>query len=568
MLALDLVDVFMEADTKQCEYEKHAQERTALTEAILNSDAAKKLIVAGPGTGKSFLFQQICKRKVKKGESKIIALSFINELVDDLSRDLHQLAEVKTLHSFALSRIPGDKNVFLELGSVIKRDYDIAFGDDVDYNSIFCNLIDAEEELKFYSNRRKYYNFFSPNCSVYTLIKIFEHDERKVPEYSQILIDEFQDFNKLESRLLSFLTKRSPVVIVGDDDQSLYDFKYAEPADIRNKQSSGEFETFGLPYCDRCTNVIINAYEKLIEVAQSKGYLRERVTKEYLYFPSEQKDSCSEAHPRIAVKRNVFQSVIAYNIEAEIETLFDPRASHLPTVLIICPYRIQIELVEKGLRARGFKNIDASQKYEHDIIMEGFNLLLKNNSCNLAWRVLFEAECNRIGASERFEQVMKESVNSDTPFMNLLTVDERKTIKSVNAALRKIKDGKVVDDATMAEVFAVLGYNPVEIAQSKIRDELAQKSAKKNIYKNTPIKIVTVLGSKGLTRDYAFLVNFDDRFLLDRNADSSMKITDDSICRFLVALTRARERVCIYTSKNVYPTYVEWIADGFIDDCT
>ena len=568
MLALDVVDVFMEADATQCEYEKHAQERTALTGAILNSDAAKKLIVAGPGTGKSFLFQQICKRKVKKGESKIIALSFINELVDDLSRDLHQLAEVKTLHSFALSRIPGDKNVFLELGSVIKRDYDIAFGDDVDYNSIFCNLIDAEEELKFYSNRRKYYNFFSPNCSVYTLIKIFEHDERKVPEYSQILIDEFQDFNKLESRLLSFLTKRSPVVIVGDDDQSLYDFKYAEPADIRNKHSSGEFETFGLPYCDRCTNVIINAYEKLIEVAQAKGYLRKRMTKEYLYFPSEQKDSCSEAHPRIAVKRNIFQNVIAYNIEAEIETLFDPRASHLPTVLIICPYRIQIELVEKGLRARGFKNIDASQKYEHDIIMEGFNLLLKNNSCNLAWRVLFEAECNRIGASERFEQVMKESVNSDTPFMNLLTVDERKTIKSVNAALRKIKDGKVVDDATMAEVFAVLGYNPVEIAQSKIRDELAQKSAKKNIYKNTPIKIVTVLGSKGLTRDYAFLVNFDDRFLLDRNDDSSMKITDDSICRFLVALTRARERVCIYTSKNVYPTYVEWIADGFIDDCT
>jgi len=568
MLALDVVDVFMEADATQCEYEKHAQERTALTGAILNSDAAKKLIVAGPGTGKSFLFQQICKRKVKKGESKIIALSFINELVDDLSRDLHQLAEVKTLHSFALSRIPGDKNVFLELGSVIKRDYDIAFGDDVDYNSIFCNLIDAEEELKFYSNRRKYYNFFSPNCSVYTLIKIFEHDERKVPEYSQILIDEFQDFNKLESRLLSFLTKRSPVVIVGDDDQSLYDFKYAEPADIRNKHSSGEFETFGLPYCDRCTNVIINAYEKLIEVAQAKGYLRKRMTKEYLYFPSEQKDSCSEAHPRIAVKRNIFQNVIAYNIEAEIETLFDPRASHLPTVLIICPYRIQIELVEKGLRARGFKNIDASQKYEHDIIMEGFNLLLKNNSCNLAWRVLFEAECNRIGASERFEQVMKESVNSDTPFMNLLTVDERKTIKSVNAALRKIKDGKVVDDATMAEVFAVLGYNPVEIAQSKIRDELAQKSAKKNIFKNTPIKIVTVLGSKGLTRDYAFLVNFDDRFLLDRNDDSSMKITDDSICRFLVALTRARERVCIYTSKNVYPTYVEWIADGFIDDCT
>lgn len=558
----------MEADAAQSEYEKHAQERTALTEAILNSDASKKLILAGPGTGKSFLFQQICKENVGEGEAKILALSFINELVDDLSRDLHQLAEVKTLHSFALGRIPGDKNVFLELGSVIERDYAIAFGVDVDFNSIFCNLLDAEEELKFYSKRRKYYNFFSPHCSVYTLIKIFEHDEGRIPEYSQILIDEFQDFNKLESRLLSFLSKRSPVVIVGDDDQSLYDFKYAEPADIRNKHSSGEFETFGLPYCSRCTNVIINAYEKLIETAQSVGYLRERVPKEYLYFPSEQKNSSSDAYPRIAVKLDVFQNVIAYNIDADIEALFDPRASHLPTVLIICPLRKQVESVERGLRARGFKNIDASQKYEHDIIMEGFNLLLKNSSCNLAWRVLFEAECERMGASERFEQVMNKSFNSDTPFMELLTVDERRTIKKVNAALRKIRDRKNVDDAAMAEVFAVLGYNPAEIAQSKIRGKLAQKSARKNIYKNTPIKIVTVLGSKGLTRDYAFLVNFDDRFLLDRDDDRSMKITDGSICRFLVALTRARERVCIYTSKNEYPTYVQWIADEFIDDCT
>ena len=558
----------METDAAQSEYEKHAQERAALIEAILNSDASKKLILAGPGTGKSFLFQQICKENVGEGEAKILALSFINELVDDLSRDLHQLAEVKTLHSFALGRIPGDKNVFLELGSVIERDYAIAFGVDVDFNSIFCNLLDAEKELKFYSKRRKYYNFFSPHCSVYTLIKIFEQDEGRIPEYSQILIDEFQDFNKLESRLLSFLSKRSPVVIVGDDDQSLYDFKYAEPADIRNKHSSGEFETFGLPYCSRCTNVIINAYEKLIETAQSEGYLRERVPKEYLYFPSEQKNSSSDAYPRIAVKRDVFQNVIAYNIDADIEALFDPRASHLPTVLIICPLRKQVESVERGLRARGFKNIDASQKYEHDIIMEGFNLLLKNSSCNLAWRVLFEAECERMGASERFEQVMNKSFNSDTPFMDLLTVDERRTIKKVNAALRKIRDRKNVGDAAMAEVFAVLGYNPAEIAQSKIRGKLAQKSARKNIYKNTPIKIVTVLGSKGLTRDYAFLVNFDDRFLLDRNDDRSMKITDGSICRFLVALTRARERVCIYTSKNEYPTYVQWIADEFIDDCT
>ena len=322
----------METKEAQCEYDKYALKRTAYIEAILNSDASKKLIMAGPGTGKTFLFQQICKRKLEEGESKILALSFINELVDDLSRDLYQLAEVKTLHSFALSKIPSEKNMFLRLGSVIEGDYTIAFGNQVDFNRIFCNLINAEEELNFYSKRRKYYNFFSPNCSVYTLIKIFERNEGRIPKYSLILIDEFQDFNKLESRL-------SPVVIVGDDDQSLYDFKYAEPADIRNKQSSEEFETFALPYCSRCTKGIIKAYKKLIDTAQSKGYLKQRVPKEYRYFPSEGKDCCSDAHPRIVVKRGVFQNTIAYNIDVELKALIDQRANHLPTVLIICHLR-------------------------------------------------------------------------------------------------------------------------------------------------------------------------------------------------------------------------------------
>ena len=558
----------METETTQCEYDKHALKRAEYTETILNSIAPKKLIVAGPGTGKSFLFQQICKRKLDEGKSKILALSFINELVDDLSKDLYQLADVKTLHSFALSKIPRDKNMFFHLGNVIEGDYTAIFDKHVNFNRIFCNLINDQESLNFYSKRRKYYNFFSPNCAIYTLIKMFEIDEKRIPKYSLILIDEFQDFNRLESRFLSFLSKKSPVVIVGDDDQSLYDFKYADPSEIRKKYKSKDFEAFELPYCSRCTKGIIDAYTRIIDTAQSNGYLQDRVPKKYLYFPSEQKDCCSLSHPKIVVKRKVFQKTIAYNIDSELKALFDPRAEHLPTVLIICPLKKQIESVEKGLRAKGFKNVNARERFEPTTIMEGFNLLLKNGSCNLAWRILFEAECQRTDNKERFKQVIKESLDSNIPFKDFLLTEERRTIKKVNAALRKIKNGKNVDDETLDEIFTVLGYSPIQIAQSQVRDALVQESAKKNIYQNTPIKIVTILGAKGLTRDYTFLVNFDDRFLLDRSDNKEMKITDGGICKFLVALTRAKERVYIYTSKNEYPTYVKWITDELIYDCT
>ncbi len=558
----------MDADSMQVDYENWAEKRDAITSSIINSYSQKKLIIAGPGTGKSYLFQQICKRSREKSDPKILVLSFINELVDDLSRDLSKLAEVKTLHSFALNKIPGDKKMFFYLGDVIQYDYEVSFNKNVNYNKILCKLIDAKEELEFYSKRRKYYDFFSPNCSVYTLIKLFEQNENRIPEFSQILIDEFQDFNNLESRLLSFLARRSPVVIVGDDDQSLYEFKYANPSDIRNRYSSGEYETYGLPYCSRCTKVIIDAYGNLIEKAMNRGYLQDRAPKDFLYFPSKKKDNISSRHPHIILKRNVYQRTIAYNIDKDIRDLFDPTAGHMPTVLVVCPLKKQVDPVEKGLRALGYVNIEAIQKNEYDAVMEGFILLINDSSCNLAWRILFQAECERNGTSERFIQVMKESIKSNTPFKELLTVNERRTIKHVNAVLRNIQNGKEVDKARMAEVFDVLGYNPDEITKMKIKKKLVQKTAKRNIFKNTPIKIVTILKSKGLTRDYTFLVNFDDRFLLEREQGGKYAISDASICQFLVALTRARERVCIYTGVKEYPTYVQWIKDEFIDDRT
>ena len=110
----------MDADSMQVDYENWAEKRDAITSSIINSYSQKKLIIAGPGTGKSYLFQQICKRSREKSDPKILVLSFINELVDDLSRDLSKLAEVKTLHSFALNKITGDKKMFFYLCDVIQ----------------------------------------------------------------------------------------------------------------------------------------------------------------------------------------------------------------------------------------------------------------------------------------------------------------------------------------------------------------------------------------------------------------------------------------------------------------
>lgn len=100
-------------------YSKFKTKANEYVQQILDSSDANKLVIAGPGTGKSYLFQEICAEFHKQGNSDILVLSFINELVVDLKRDLYKKAEVRTLHSFALGQLSRKDKFYLYLGDVI-----------------------------------------------------------------------------------------------------------------------------------------------------------------------------------------------------------------------------------------------------------------------------------------------------------------------------------------------------------------------------------------------------------------------------------------------------------------
>ena len=51
-------------------HEEIARGRSAASDAILESGASKRLIVAGPGTGKSFTFRQALERAVVDPENE------------------------------------------------------------------------------------------------------------------------------------------------------------------------------------------------------------------------------------------------------------------------------------------------------------------------------------------------------------------------------------------------------------------------------------------------------------------------------------------------------------------
>jgi superfamily I DNA/RNA helicase len=68
-------------------------------ERVLASKSRKKLVVAGPGAGKTTLFRKLLDAGPGSADQRLV-LTFVNNLKSDLERSLGDAAQVLTLHGY------------------------------------------------------------------------------------------------------------------------------------------------------------------------------------------------------------------------------------------------------------------------------------------------------------------------------------------------------------------------------------------------------------------------------------------------------------------------------------
>jgi Superfamily I DNA and RNA helicases len=84
-------------------------------------------------------------------------------------------------------------------------------------------------------------------------------------EYEYILVDEFQDLNKSEQEFIRLIRGDANLVIVGDDDQSIYGFKFAHPQGIQEVDALfGNFADVPFDVCRRCPTLVTQMASNLI----------------------------------------------------------------------------------------------------------------------------------------------------------------------------------------------------------------------------------------------------------------------------------------------------------------
>ena len=104
----------------------HKTERENDFNGIMTSNHRRKVVVGGPGTGKSYLFSKLLKKKKAEGKDNLLAITFIGKLSDLLADDLCGLAKTVTMHGFArkfvLDECGDDWEYYPNIHEIIKED--------------------------------------------------------------------------------------------------------------------------------------------------------------------------------------------------------------------------------------------------------------------------------------------------------------------------------------------------------------------------------------------------------------------------------------------------------------
>jgi len=546
------------------------EERRRCVRAIVESRAPRKIIVAGPGTGKTFTFGVLLR---SRGGERLV-LTFVRSLVRDLRDKLGGVAQVMTFHGFArwqlhqhgsegltaefdyfplLAEIQAeDAAILLDGNRFTPADVQRALHE-MDQGDLLAGLLACGT----------YYDAVGYSDSVYRIVRHFEARPDAIPSFEQVVVDEYQDFNLLEVSLIRQLASRSPTLIVGDDDQALYEFKQSTPAFLRDLAGGDEYERFELPFCSRCPEVVVHAAHRIVERAQDVGLLQGRVERRFeCFLPTKRTDS--ERYPKIVhadvtVDRRDRPYIAQYVDRAiaaipqdEIQESW--REGH-PTVLVVGPSQFSGPIHAYFAEA-GTPNLLPWRTAQPGIqLLDGYIRLADDERSRLGWRlVMFMLP------PDNLEALVTEAIERERELADLLPdaykAPHLRAARLVGMLIREETLAPAQEDEARS---LGLDAETVRAAANASPDEGEKREADEAARDETmpSICVTTLESAKGLQAAHVFVVGVNAGHFPRANDHPD----DHEVCCMLVALTRATKRCHVVSCGRPFGS-AKWTPPG------
>ncbi len=271
---------------------------------VAASNARRLRVRAGPGTGKTFTLMRRIARLLEEGvhPEQILVSTFTRVAAADLRNVVVKLnapgaeqVRASTIHGLCFGIL--GRNEVLEITGRVPRpllDFECRFLlEDLSGND-YGNIHRKRKRLKAFESAWARLQSEQPGWPVDPADRSFQNAlldwlrfhramligelvpealrylrnnpvAPELNEFTEILIDEYQDLNVAEQAVVDLLAHSANLTIVGDEDQSIYSFKYAHPAGIKNfHQANDDTVDRMLTTCRRCPAWIVEISNHLI----------------------------------------------------------------------------------------------------------------------------------------------------------------------------------------------------------------------------------------------------------------------------------------------------------------
>ena len=449
-----------------------------------------------------------------------------------------------------------------------------------DFHSKYLTQDEFAEVFRSYEHQKKELKKFDFDDMLVQCYALF----RKKPEILQgwqkrfqyILIDEFQDINRVQYEVIRMLAApRYNLFVVGDDDQSIYGFRGAKPElMLYMKQEFPSLRTISLTVNYRSTEFITGAAARVILHNDTRFYKRvqsfrgrgQNVHVQEVLDEQEEAQYVTEE-----IQKKLDQGIKP----GEIAVLFRAAVQARMISEILSEHRIPFEMRDY-----------VTNFYRHFIVKDMMAYL--QLAAGKRDRSLFLTICNRPlrylarnsmeNRQVNFEDLRKFYCDKDwmLDIIDQFDVDVR-MMKNMApyAAIQYIRKKIGYDDflkeyaekhqiswKQLMDVMAELeersknfkSYDEWEIHIVKYTQELEEQQAKARKIKGereNKVQLMTIHSAKGLEFEDVFVIHANEGEIPHQKAEKKDEIEEERRL-FYVALTRAKNNLCIsyITQKN------------------
>ncbi|CAK8724306.1 DNA 3'-5' helicase [Candidatus Electronema halotolerans] len=422
-------------------------------QAAVASQAAKILVQAGPGTGKTHTLVQRAVRLLDNGQGPLAVITFTNKAAEEIRQRLAAATDnapvwVDTFHGFCLHWLRQHQPELALVGPAMRqriflRQYPQLSERERNKLQRQAGLFLAEQPvlpenyaeddpLRPYFAYLRAHNLLDLDEAVPACTALLHGDSEFAAELraavAHLLVDEFQDLNAAQYELVRLLAETASIFAIGDPDQAIYGFRGANPAWFRRFAEEEQPERHHLTANYRSGAAILEAAVAVIannyppDTKQSFG--KAASNKQALLYRHAAATAAAEA--RFVAEQ--IQQLIGGTSHREIDRLAGAEGGlALSEIAILCRTARQMPLIAQALAERTIpcQAVDLQPFYlsGETKILYYWILLAAERIDQAELLVLLENDEVSKELLAAAEQVLAEQENSRSPLADLLAVD-------------------------------------------------------------------------------------------------------------------------------------------------